>query len=295
MDYSEQSVFFTRNGRLIGRFGKLPDAPVAMYPAVSMSGKDEEVLANFSGPFRFSPAIVVSEAIVTEQAAIDCTHVDLSKDIIHEIIANYLSTQGYSETLRKLESRTYVSSPSISCEFRSKIRRLIEAGQILDAISELDNIHPDFTSTSESAAVAMLLSQQVTELLSNGDENAAIIFLKHSLSRFRNVEDPEVFRIVTDACMAVCSGSSDCGDIQSRRNQAARLITKQLLLLYNENHVSRLELFIKQAVACRKVSRDEHGRRGVIPYPELAYMRPRELARLAPNCHTKGVETDSFE
>ena len=294
VDYSDSTVFFTRNGSLIGRFEKLPHGPIPMYPAVSMSSRGDGVKANFAGPFRFDPRMISSAAISREQDDIRDIVVPCITDVVRGILVNYLYTKGYPRTLEKFMSRFDLESPGSTCLFRSRVATLIRAGQIEEALRGIDSVYPAYSMTSQSPALVLLLTQQVYELLSSGDDIGALRFLKQNLARFRFLENCEIYDKVTDVCTLFCSEGPVSVDLATRRKEVASAMNRELLKLAGEDAESQLEERIRGVVACRVVARDENGKRGQLPFPRMAYTRPTELGRLEPRTSDKSTETDSL-
>ncbi|XP_069133991.1 glucose-induced degradation protein 8 homolog [Argopecten irradians] len=119
-------------------------------------------------------------------------NVHITRADMNNLIMNYLVTEGFKEAAEKFRMESGVQ-PSIDLDQldeRIKIREAIQEGKIQDAISLVNNIHPELLD-NDRYLYFHLQQQQLIELIRDKNVEAALEYAQTHLAE-RGEENPEI-------------------------------------------------------------------------------------------------------
>jgi len=120
--------------------------------------------------------------------------IDIPRQILNQLVMNYLVTEGFKDAAAKFESEAGMSSETDLnlMDNRINIRDAIQEGKIEDAIYLLNDLHP--TLLDENRYLLFHLQQQkLIELIREQKVDEAIEFAQNNLAE-RGEEDPKVLQ-----------------------------------------------------------------------------------------------------
>ncbi|CDW78082.1 glucose-induced degradation protein 8 homolog [Stylonychia lemnae] len=108
----------------------------------------------------------------------------ISKDIINKLVMNYLIVEGYKQGALKFEKETGIKAEMDEdlIDHRIEIRRLLEKGQIEEAISKIDTLNPEILDQNVELYFE-LKRQQLVELIKAKKIDEALVFAQANLSQ----------------------------------------------------------------------------------------------------------------
>ena len=155
-------------------------------------------LINFLNPISHT-----DKSITTEHWEARKSHIQPSRPLINELIMNYLVVEGYKEGALKfqkeagIQGKYYINVYMCLAEMdhelidaRIEVRRMIENGEIEEAIKKVNNINPEIMETNPELYFEMK-RQQLVELIKGGKLEEAIVFAQNNLSNQISRGGPE--------------------------------------------------------------------------------------------------------
>ncbi|SCV72613.1 BQ2448_4150 [Microbotryum intermedium] len=120
--------------------------------------------------------------------------VDVSKEDLNSIIADYLFTEGYFDAAAHFSREADISPPIDldSIESRMEIRRAVQRGDVREATELVNNLDPELLDTNP-ALHFHLLQLQLIELIRQGEIEEALMFAQSELAP-RGEESPQFLK-----------------------------------------------------------------------------------------------------
>lgn len=160
----ERTCFYTKNGIVIGdAFNNLPQIP--LYPTVGLQTPNEELLAKFGQHefmFNFRDYLKEWRKRVSEEINTEFTQDEQSHQM-NQLVQSYLIHHGYVgsiEAFHKSAGADLANQESLtSMKSRQRIKQLILAGKIGEAIECTDQLFPGLLSSNTTLLFTLKLRQ----------------------------------------------------------------------------------------------------------------------------------------
>ncbi|KAI9031748.1 concanavalin A-like lectin/glucanase domain-containing protein [Phycomyces nitens] len=179
INFADQSVFYTKNGTMIGTAFHSLCLPQDVYPCVGLRTKGEMVTTNFGeNAFAFDIVQYVKASLRSHSTpALTQTDTPPSSSLLNHLVLSHLAHNGYGKTVKALlQNVSYTHSDPITFDWdekevleRQAIRDAVMTGDIDLAIDLLDTKFPGLFANNERGQTAMfqLKCQKFIEMLRN--------------------------------------------------------------------------------------------------------------------------------
>uniref|UniRef100_A0A0C9RRK1 TSA: Wollemia nobilis Ref_Wollemi_Transcript_18965_1607 transcribed RNA sequence n=1 Tax=Wollemia nobilis TaxID=56998 RepID=A0A0C9RRK1_9CONI len=291
INYASQEIFFTCNGKFLGRVVK--DVKGPLYPTIGLHSQNEKVEVNFGqhGPRSFRYNIeqhMIREEGEKLQATIE--NVSLHLSVSHRIVRSYLMHYGYQDTLTSFDIASGSTFPPVvyatqesdmeslngeiyALEQRKALRKLIRSGDIDSAFNKLRQWYPVLLQDDMSTICFLLHCQRFIEYVKARNLEEAVRYARRELQKFYTVASFQ--HLLKDAIALLAyedPENSSLGYLLSlaQREAVADAVNAMVLstnsALQNPECVlkSSLEKLLKQLTVCCLERRHLNGQEGEI-------------------------------
>ncbi|KAI8891410.1 SPRY-domain-containing protein [Backusella circina FSU 941] len=165
INFSEKTIFFTKNGVSLGSAFSLVDVSEPLYPSVGLRTLGEDITANFGQkPFLFDIDHYIKEQQKLERKTISSVNQksDLTlKNNVDQLVLSYLIHQGYIGAAKSLENNIAYTKPPLEKNqkspdtnndddlHRGTIRTALMSGDVDSAIKKVDAFYPRLFENNE--------------------------------------------------------------------------------------------------------------------------------------------------
>eukprot|EP00873_Tetraselmis_striata_P020327 jgi/Tetstr1/440591/TSEL_003075.t1 len=205
-----RTISFAKNGMDLGvAFRNVSEA--ALYPAIGMRTKNEEVLANFGGtPLRSSVhTYKLNELRQTAVAEVEAAGLPLapwapSRASLHQLVHAYLQHSGYPGAAAAMAGaglgcEDVQDSSAHDAEVRARIQTAILAGQVDQAEALIEELAPGMLE-AEAEVRFRVRCQKFMEMCQEGDDAATVAYGAAHLSEGGQLF-PQGAEMVKDAAL----------------------------------------------------------------------------------------------
>ncbi|PHJ18529.1 hypothetical protein CSUI_007642, partial [Cystoisospora suis] len=182
------------------------------------------------------------------------SEVEVYEHDLHRLILNFFTVHGFQASAEEFSRETGLEPdmPLASIARRSQIREAVLEGRMQEAISLINEVHPDILTLNPEVNF-LLRQQQLLSLIESGDTCAAIDFAQSELAPCIK-QHPGLLPKLEEAMALLAFSDLKCEEAQrlmggvDQREQTARRIDEAILDFFNLEQESALELLAKNAL-----------------------------------------------
>ncbi|XP_022691543.1 ran-binding protein 9-like isoform X1 [Varroa jacobsoni] len=172
----DNTCFYTKNGVNLGV--AFQNLPANLYPTVGLQTPGEVIDANFGQlPFVFDIESVIHEARARTRVQIETFPVADSQGefqtTLHSLVLSFLMHHGYLSTAESFAKATdqTIDEPLESIRNRQRVRQLVLAGRIEEAINMTRQLYPGLLDSRKPCLRFQLMCRQFVEMVADLSEN----------------------------------------------------------------------------------------------------------------------------